>query len=103
MSRDGRDGRDIGDGVKLYEVQQSSNTTFRLYDWGRVGADGQSRNGANERPSSARIDLRAFGFGFDSLYDTILEMNRNGGDEEGQEEHSRLYKIHWFQWHYIGG
>ena len=33
----------IGDGVKLYEVQQSSNTTFRLYDWGRVGADGQSR------------------------------------------------------------
>ena len=33
----------IGDGVKLYEVQQSSNTTFRLYDWGRVGADGQPR------------------------------------------------------------
>ena len=33
----------IGDGVRLYEVQQSSNTTFRLYDWGRVGADGQPR------------------------------------------------------------
>ena len=33
----------IGDGVKLYEVQQSSNTTFRLYDWGRVGADGRPR------------------------------------------------------------
>lgn len=33
----------IGDGVKLYEVQQSSNTTFRLYDWGRVGSDGQPR------------------------------------------------------------
>ena len=33
----------ISDGVKLYEVQQSSNTTFRLYDWGRVGADGQPR------------------------------------------------------------
>lgn len=33
----------IGDGVKLYEVQQSSNTTFRLYDWGRTGADGKPR------------------------------------------------------------
>lgn len=33
----------IGDGVKLYEVQQSSDTAFRFYDWDRVGADGRPR------------------------------------------------------------
>ena len=31
----------IGEDVLIYEVQQSSNTTYRLYDWGRVGADGK--------------------------------------------------------------
>lgn len=33
----------IGDGVRLYEVQQSSDTTYRLYDWNRVGTDGRPR------------------------------------------------------------
>lgn len=33
----------IGAGVLVAEVQQSSNTTFRVYDYGRKGADGQPR------------------------------------------------------------
>lgn len=33
----------IGDNTRIYEVQQSSNTTYRLYDWGRLGADGKPR------------------------------------------------------------
>ena len=33
----------IGAGCLLLEVQQNSNTTYRVYDWGRVGTDGQPR------------------------------------------------------------
>jgi mannose-6-phosphate isomerase len=33
----------IGDGILLAEVQQTSNVTFRLYDWGRLGTDGKPR------------------------------------------------------------
>jgi mannose-6-phosphate isomerase len=33
----------IGPGIVLYEIQQSSDTTYRLYDWGRMGLDGKPR------------------------------------------------------------
>ena len=33
----------IGAGVLLAEVQQPSDTTYRVYDWGRVGLDGRPR------------------------------------------------------------
>lgn len=33
----------IGAGSLIYEVQQNSNTTYRLYDWDRRGADGKPR------------------------------------------------------------
>lgn len=33
----------IGEGVTLVEIQQASDVTYRLYDWGRVGLDGSPR------------------------------------------------------------
>jgi mannose-6-phosphate isomerase len=33
----------IGAGCLLLEVQQNSNTTFRIFDWNRTGADGKPR------------------------------------------------------------
>jgi len=33
----------IGKGMLIAEIQQSSNVTYRVYDYGRVGADGKPR------------------------------------------------------------
>ena len=33
----------IGGGITLVEVQQNSDTTYRIYDWGRKGLDGLPR------------------------------------------------------------
>ncbi|MFA6309461.1 MAG: type I phosphomannose isomerase catalytic subunit [Clostridia bacterium] len=33
----------IGEGIVLAEIQQNSNTTYRVYDYNRVGNDGQKR------------------------------------------------------------
>ena len=30
-------------GLLIAEIQQNSNTTYRVYDWNRVGADGRPR------------------------------------------------------------
>ncbi len=33
----------LGPGLVIYEIQQSSDLTYRLYDWGRLGLDGKPR------------------------------------------------------------
>ena len=33
----------LGPGIQCYEIQQSSDVTYRLWDWGRTGLDGKPR------------------------------------------------------------
>lgn len=33
----------IGAGLQIFEIQQNSDTTYRVFDWNRVGLDGQPR------------------------------------------------------------
>ena len=33
----------VGEGNLLFEIQQSSNTTYRVHDWGRTDSDGRAR------------------------------------------------------------
>lgn len=48
----------VGGGVVLAEVQQSSDATFRLYDWNRPGPDGRPRE-LHVRESIESIDWDA--------------------------------------------
>ncbi|MBO5940728.1 MAG: class I mannose-6-phosphate isomerase [Kiritimatiellae bacterium] len=49
----------IGKGTSVFEVQQSSTTTFRFYDWGRIDANGNPRQlHINEAMSAMDISIK---------------------------------------------
>ena len=49
----------LGAGVVLFEIQQNSDTTYRVFDWNRVGLDGRPRQ-LHVPQSLASIDLNDF-------------------------------------------
>ncbi len=52
----------LGEGCLLYEVQQTSDVTFRVYDWDRLGLDGKPR-ALHVTESLATIDFARTDFG----------------------------------------
>jgi mannose-6-phosphate isomerase len=52
----------LGEGCLLYEVQETSDITFRVYDWDRLGLDGKPR-ALHVTESMATIDFSRVGFG----------------------------------------
>lgn len=49
----------IGAGLVIFEIQQNSDTTYRVFDWNRVGLDGKSRE-LHLAQSLASIDFNDF-------------------------------------------
>lgn len=49
----------IGAGLLIYEIQQNSDTTYRVFDWNRLGLDGQPR-ALHIAESLASIDFTDF-------------------------------------------
>ncbi len=49
----------LGAGITLFEIQQNSNTTYRVYDWDRTGLDGKPRE-LHVNESLAAIDFGDF-------------------------------------------
>ena len=62
----------IGDGCLIYEVQQNSNTTYRMFDWNRIDAQGN--------PRELHIDesLKTIGWGL-----PVPEMVEPQSEEQG--------------------
>src|SRR5882757_3203184 len=49
----------IGDGLVIFEIQQNSDTTYRVFDWNRMGLDGKPRE-MHVAQSLASIDFNDF-------------------------------------------
>ncbi|NTV83770.1 MAG: mannose-6-phosphate isomerase [Bacteroidales bacterium] len=49
----------LGPGILLAEIQQTSDATYRIYDWGRVDADGKRRD-LHIEPAMAAIDFNHY-------------------------------------------
>ena len=49
----------IGSGLVIFEIQQNSDTTYRVFDWNRIGLDGQPRE-LHVAQSLASIDFDDF-------------------------------------------
>lgn len=89
----------IGAGLLIAEIQQNSNTTYRVYDYGRVGADGKPRELHTEKalqvtvtaPPNAPVihnTSDAVTTLADCDYFKIRRLNVNGGAELWVDESS---------------
>lgn len=61
----------IGGGNLIFEIQQNSDTTYRVFDWNRKGLDGQPRE-LHIRESLASIDFSDFEPSMDERQGTTL-------------------------------
>ena len=61
----------IGAGLVIFEIQQNSDTTYRVFDWNRVGLDGKPRE-LHVAQSLASID-------FNDIEPALVQSKFNGG------------------------
>jgi mannose-6-phosphate isomerase len=71
----------LGKGLLIYEIQQSSDTTYRVFDWNRPGLDGRPR-ALHVRESMASID-----------FTDVEPMLDRGMTELASCEHFRVIRV----------
>ncbi|HNQ87758.1 MAG TPA: hypothetical protein PKM73_03890 [Verrucomicrobiota bacterium] len=64
----------IGAGIVLFEIQQNSDTTYRIFDWSRVGSDG--------KPRAVHVEQAMASIDFDDIEPALVGVpleERDGG------------------------
>ena len=61
----------IGSGFLIHEIQQNSDTTYRVFDWNRMGLDGKPRQ-LHVEESLASIDFADFEPGMDKPTGSVI-------------------------------
>ncbi len=87
----------IGAGLVIFEIQQNSDTTYRVFDWNRVGLDGKPRD-LHVPQSLASIDFNDFEPALVSGEEVVGQNFRS----RRLVDHS-LFKVDQFQGHSTGG
>ena len=72
----------LGPGLLIYEIQQSSDITYRLYDWGRMGLDGKPRELHIEK--GVRV----------ANLDSLPQVTRPAGDLLVDEQYFQTWRHH---------
>lgn len=79
----------IGAGVLLTEIQQTSDVTYRIYDWDRTDATGKPR----EMHTSLALDAINFGLDSANLIKKLPELNHPVKLAESPYFHTSLLQI----------
>ena len=88
----------IGAGFLIHEIQQNSDTTYRVFDWNRMGLDGKPRE-LHVEESLASIDFKDFEPGMDQPRGTVIaeceffrveKLELTEGEKAGNREDGRF-------------
>ena len=80
----------LGNGVTLTEIQQSSGITYRVWDWNRLGMDGQ--------PRELHVDKAMDVINFDKSANKLEHFNfsKDNFSKSGKLVEHRDFKVHSF-------
>jgi mannose-6-phosphate isomerase len=87
----------IGAGLVIFEIQQNSDTTYRVFDWNRVGLDGKPRE-LHVAQSLASIDFNDF--------EPVLVQSKFSGEGPIQKRplvRDPLFKVETWQMKTVAG